>query len=224
MTKLELANEKLEKMVATLERHNKNLEKKMVKLEVATDEHDRYWISCDITSLKSDIKNTEKKIAHQKEIIDKLIENENIWNKKKNIPEIFVPFKINLVNEWNEYDRKKKEKIMSKGSDYYVIDGKTNFKKMDEYYYWKNITDEKIVEINEKDAIDLICNLIHRCEKKAGNIISFSNLYVSNGNFWKDGGVAINGYVEGDKGKVIVESITAGGYNIQRLHIRVLVK
>ena len=37
-------------------------------------------------------------------------------------------------------------------------------------------------------------------------------------------GPVLNGIVQGELGKVRIESILAGGYNIQKLHIRVLVK
>lgn len=55
-----------------------------------------------------------------------------------------------------------------------------------------------------------------RVMEKAGNIEDADDLYIGeNGE--------INGIVIGDKATVRVETITAGGYNIQRLHFRVLV-
>lgn len=60
-------------------------------------------------------------------------------------------------------------------------------------------------------------NLVKRIEKKAGKIIDVNGLRVSEN-------AEINGTVYGDKGWVAVETIMAGGYNIQCLHFRVLVK
>jgi hypothetical protein len=59
--------------------------------------------------------------------------------------------------------------------------------------------------------------LVSRVENKAGAIKDASGLYIgSNG--------SINGFIIGEKQTVEVETIFAGGYNIQRLHYRVLVK
>lgn len=59
--------------------------------------------------------------------------------------------------------------------------------------------------------------IIARVEEKAGEIQDASGLYVAmNGE--------INGVIVGSKGNVVVETIGAGGYNIQRFHFRVLVK
>ena len=68
----------------------------------------------------------------------------------------------------------------------------------------------------ESYADGYIMNLINRVTKYIGEITDFSNLYLT--------GPAINGIVIGERGKVHVETILAGGYNIQCLHNRVLVK
>jgi hypothetical protein len=60
-------------------------------------------------------------------------------------------------------------------------------------------------------------NLITRITKKAGNILDASGLYIANNG-------EINGLIKGDIKTVKVETITAGGYNIQCYHFRVLVK
>lgn len=59
--------------------------------------------------------------------------------------------------------------------------------------------------------------LIEKIEAKAGTIIDADKLYIG-----ADG--SINGYVLGSIKQVQVETIYAGGYNIQCLHYRVLVK
>jgi hypothetical protein len=60
-------------------------------------------------------------------------------------------------------------------------------------------------------------SLISHIEKKAGKILDVSYLCIG-------GNGDINGYITGEKAKVEVRTITAGGYNIQCAHYRVLVK
>ncbi len=60
-------------------------------------------------------------------------------------------------------------------------------------------------------------NLIARVKKVTGTIIDASGLYIA-GNF------EINGVVIGENGKARVTTISAGGWNVQCLHFRVLVK
>ena len=85
-------------------------------------------------------------------------------------------------------------------------------------------TEEKIREAkeNRRASTNLVENLITRIKEKAGEVIDYKGLYVTMGNGYE--GVVINGTVIGYKGTAVVESIRAGGYNIQRLHIRTLVK
>lgn len=58
---------------------------------------------------------------------------------------------------------------------------------------------------------------IQRITKSAGNIINSTELYLGNSG-------EINGKITGDKKTVTVKTISAGGYNIQCFHYRILVK
>ncbi|MNV67543.1 hypothetical protein D3C71_1603470 [compost metagenome] len=72
---------------------------------------------------------------------------------------------------------------------------------------------EKVLEREKKDKI---LDLINRINKVVGSIKDASNLSISpTGN--------INGFIVGDKGKAYIETIGAGGYNIQCYHFRTLV-
>ena len=59
-------------------------------------------------------------------------------------------------------------------------------------------------------------NLIFKIENKVGKIIDVSIKRNPNGGF--------DGNITGNKGKVRIETIGAGGYNIQRFHYRTLIK
>ena len=84
-----------------------------------------------------------------------------------------------------------------------------------EYYKYYYITDEDIRKDAEKEAKYWVLDLISRVEKKCGQITKWDlHLDID----------ALNGWVEGTKGNAEIETIFAGGWNIQRLHTRVLVK
>lgn len=58
--------------------------------------------------------------------------------------------------------------------------------------------------------------IIERTVEKVGQIVDASGLYVGNKG-------DLNGYIDGQKGTVKVQTIGAGGYNIQRFHFRTLI-
>lgn len=84
-----------------------------------------------------------------------------------------------------------------------------------------DLSDDKIRSNNEQAGKDLILDLLNRVTKITGPVRDWSGLYVTRGN---TGGAVINGVVIGEDGKANVESILAGGYAVQRLHVRTLVK
>ena len=95
----------------------------------------------------------------------------------------------------------------------------------DIYRYGGGWDDEKLNKILDKDVQNKYNDFVHRITEKAGVIQDASGLRLG-------GNGVINGIVIGDKGKVRVETILAGGYNTdvivnvkhgQILHYRVLV-
>ena len=77
-------------------------------------------------------------------------------------------------------------------------------------------SEKNLHEIIEKDAEKRKADFLARISKKVGNI-SECNLRMASD-------CEINGTATGDLGTARVSSILAGGWNIQRLHYRVLVK
>lgn len=68
----------------------------------------------------------------------------------------------------------------------------------------------------DKEAASKKADIIARCNDKAGGIDEVEWAYIG-----PDG--RINGIISGPKGRFSIKSIFAGGYGIQRLHVRVLV-
>lgn len=86
------------------------------------------------------------------------------------------------------------------------------------FYNRRTIYDEAALEkFLDKEVKLKYEDLVARITDKSGEILDASGLYISNSG-------QINGLVTGTKNKVYVETIPAGGYNIQRFHYRTLVK
>ena len=89
------------------------------------------------------------------------------------------------------------------------------------WYDFMSLTDTQIHKANVNAANSIVENLVNRTHELIGKITDCQYLRLDSDN---QGYLIINGIVIGEKGKCRVESIGAGGYNIQRYHIRVLVK
>ncbi len=84
-----------------------------------------------------------------------------------------------------------------------------------------HMSDEDIHKANLEDGKRIILDLVNRVTKITGPITSWSGLYLTQGN---GGWSVLNGIVEGEDGRASVETILAGGWNVQKLHCRTLVK
>lgn len=105
-----------------------------------------------------------------------------------------------------------------------------NMKPMEQYYHRKNhegkfdsyktrlvtMTEAEIKKDIERDVEYSVVEMMIRVMAKVGKVVNAENLHYKHGK--------LNGYIEGEKVKVYVETILAGGYNIQCLHIRTLIK
>lgn len=147
------------------------------------------------------------------------------------MPEAIIQFRANLIERWDAYDEWKKEEIKKDYNELLnsCMDHKTyreNAMVMRNkwgagYYEFMYLTSEQIHKANVTAADALVMNLFERTIQITGKITDCKALRT---NIDNSGYTIINGLVIGEKGKARVESIGAGGYNIQRYHIRVLVK
>lgn len=81
----------------------------------------------------------------------------------------------------------------------------------------RTIDADKLTKEIAKEKLNKYFDLVNRITKEVGEIKDANHLSIGE----QKG--EINGYVEGTKGIVKVETISAGGYNIQRFHYRVLI-
>lgn len=83
------------------------------------------------------------------------------------------------------------------------------------YDFLYHATEEDIEKACTKEAEQYVRNLWMRIRDIVGEVVDYGHLYLT--------GPSINGPIYGTKGNVRLETILAGGWNIQRLHYRVLV-
>lgn len=241
--KLVKAQERVERTLKTIERHKTQLEKKQKRLlrvewmaeyldnmeAVMWDEErraeykkatgdDLYWDCCEVSYKEEDIKNSFKKLEEQRQIVKNWEEKYNrrvaIENQMAfEMPEIFAQLKEALTKEWTDWDIKHRESLKER----YKELGWDEFIKLYKYNGYEEMrkTDDQYQKSNERDAELYIVDLYNRVKEITGEVTDWRGIYFS--------GKALNGTVIGKSGTAVVETIGAGGYNIQRYHLRVLV-
>lgn len=241
--KLEKAQERVVKTLNTIERHKKQLEKKQAKLlrvdwmaehldnmqEVMWDEEKRseykritgddlYWDCCEVSDKEEAIKSSFSKLEEQRQIVKNYEEKYNKQVALENyialeMPEIFAQLKEALTQEWTDWDIEHREILKEK----YKELGWSEFIKTYKYSGYEEMqkTDEQYRRSNERDAELYILDLYKRVKEVTGEVTDWRGIHFS--------GKALNGTVIGEDGTAVVETIGAGGYNIQRYHLRVLV-
>lgn len=147
-----------------------------------------------------------------------------------NLPEAFKQVIDMLADEWttwdmNDLDRMNKMKAelpsyeygMSKEQRAEYIKAHDNFRKAFPITRETELKRgrEYLYDKNKNTAKAYLNDLMHRIKDTIGEIKSFDHIHYA--------GKALNGFVEGTLGNARLETILAGGYNIQRLHYRVLV-
>ena len=222
--RIEKAKEMINKKENTIIKKTKMIEKKQNQIEKAKDDNEKYWLEADIRSLEDDIKRGRKEIEAKKETLTKYelqlkgeLEKESLYVKE--MPSQFKQLQEALVERWNEWSKNRKATLLEK----YKELGYKSFIKEYSYndYDFMKIDDKKLEATNEKEAKALIIDLYNRVKEITGEVESWEDVHATQG---AQGMVVLNGTVRGKEGVAQVESILAGGYNIQRLHIRVLVK
>lgn len=217
------AEERITKKSNTITKKQAQMVKKQASLEKITDEWDKYWAECEIGHLEEDIERLQKEIIENTKKVEEYksqlagaMERERLLQE---IPENMKQMQVDLVERWDRWDKERREFL---GEEYRRLGYREFFKKYNGTdYELRRSTDDEIHKNNMRDAKALILDLIYRVRDITGEITSWAGIRATQGT---QGFTVLNGYVEGKQGRAKVESILAGGYNIQRLHVRVLVK
>ena len=221
------AEQKISKKQATISKKRSLIAKKQQLLKekgvAKAESPETNLLRWDIEHYTEDISRLEREIASTTVTLDGyrkqlagLMERESILIRE--LPEVLKGLQAELVERWDRWDIKRKDKIRA---DYRELDYKAFSRKYTHAdVIFKNKSDEQIHKDNVQSAENLIIDLIYRVRSITGEITDWSDVRASAGT---GGFTVLNGLVIGKEGRARVESITAGGYNIQRLHIRVLV-
>ncbi len=170
-----------------------------------------------------DARNTLAK--YQKQLAVETAKNATL----NNLPETLKIFRDQLIKRWDEYDEWKKATIKEQYKSEPAWNDRENYRRWHyemretwgvNWYEFMYLTSEQIHKSNVKDAENLILNLVNRVTERVGTITDTDCLRLDRDN---SGYSIINGRIIGTDGECRIESIGAGGYNIQRYHIRVLV-
>lgn len=177
------------------------------------------WLIFDIESLKDDIERNEREIPEIEAMIDKykamLAGEEEKENFLKNMPSIMQQLEQELYERWLEYDLKRKAQLREsyRLAEEKGLEGHREWMKKYKTagYQFMHKSDAELMKINKDAAKDHVIDIYRRIYEKTGDIIDYSNVTLQ--------GHALNGLFIGKLGKVVAETIIAGG-EVQRLHNR----
>lgn len=221
--RIENAEAKIQKKRDTIVKKQGWIAKKKAKLEKLWGDEYR-WAEFDIENYEADIERLEKEIQevelslfkYQQQLSGELAKEEILLTK---VPDTMKRMQQELVDRWDEFDKERRERVTFA---YSTMSSKEFFECCTYTDYQLRFkTDEQIHKDNMEAAKYLILDLYHRVERITGEITDWSSVHATAG---AQGMTVLNGFVVGKEGRCEVESILAGGYNIQRLHARVLVK
>lgn len=226
--RIQKANEKIEKKQGTIAKKQALLAKKQDGVEMMKANPDKYtsdniyWTECDIRHLTEDIARLEKEIPEIRKTVEKYekqlageIEKEALLTRE--MPEEFRTLKDELVNRWDKFDIERKARLEKayKELGYYEFCQKYE----GAGYELIHTTEEDLHKKNNRDAEYFIIDLYNRVKDITGQVTNWEGIHLTFGNSFP----VLEGTVQGKEGKARVETVEAGGWNIQRLHIRTLV-
>lgn len=243
------AEEKSSKKRATIEKKINWRFAKMAKRDSELDPNEKQWLEYEIDSLCNDIDRLTKEVdeiesslAKYREQLAKEIEKENSRNVTAIIEfldkygeRVFTYYQDSFTRykeELSEFRRREHEhcewfnhggwddpnrKEIEKKYDAYRKHFKERWTFLFPYLTYRHEFDaDKLrsdIEYDKKAKYD---DIIERTNTIVGTITDASKLTVGNKG-------ELNGVVVGDRGKAKVETIGAGGYNIQCFHFRTLI-
>ena len=223
--RIEKAETKISKKQATIQKKLNWIDKKKQALEKYPDKESFEYrmMLCDVENYADDIKRIEKEITETESTLEKYrkqlageLEKEDVFIH--DIPDVLKDLNEQLIQKWDEWDKKRRDDMQADYMSLSYREFLSIYRHADMTFRYR--TDEQIHDSNVQNAKNIIVDMIYRVRNITGEITDWDGLHATLGS---NGYMVLNGTITGKEGTANVESITAGGYNIQRLHIRVLV-
>lgn len=221
------AEAKIEKKLSTIGKKRRQIEKKEDLLvargflsrdyqKIYEEDHDLYWKVYDIEYLKEDIDRHEKEIAELRKKIDSY--KEALVDAKRDLdlvvkrPSILDDLEEDLYREFYNHESEYTDHLKNALCRL----GYKDFCRMYRGQY--SLTTRTDDDIKKEARLNAKCftnDIWRRVYKEIGEVTDYSGVHVC--------GHVLNGVFVGKEGKCSVETIEAGGYNIQRLHLRAII-
>ena len=213
--KIEVLLERIAKAKEKITKKEGTIAKKTARIP-KVDEIDAYWLQEDIRRLHKEIEETKELIKKYEGMLEDERKKEEVFANE--VPQALKDLEAQMIKEWDRSDKERRKFLREE----YEELGYADFVKKHTYtgYNFMHETDEEIHNDNVKSARVFVLQFVNRVKDVTGEIKGWDDVYLTVGAY---GFPTLNGVVYGEKGNARVESINAGGYNIQRLHVRVLV-
>lgn len=191
--------------------------------------HDSYWMVAKLEDIVESIENAYKAIEEKKDTIarykEQIAKADQAQQEFEALPDIIKQFSAQVADMWDAWDLMRQASVIQAQQDVVGLTGdeyqeiRSRYSES-EWYELPVKTKEQIHAENDRSAKALALNLACRVQYIVGDIEDASDLRLTAGN---GGCVVINGIVKGATKSARVQSVGAGGWNIQRYHIRTLV-
>lgn len=232
--KIETLKERIEKKEAQIAKKSNTIKKKENLIFKKENKASRAWakddtfeqrsLEIEISMLREDIKRLNREIAECEATLEKYraqlageIEKEAQFIKE--VPEQVKDMEKALIVNWTVADVRRQSFLREEYKELGYREFFSKYSGAD--FDLMHKTSDEIQQKNIRDARTFVLDLLNRTKDITGEVTSWEDIRLEIGT---NGFPVLNGYVEGKEGRAEVESILAGGYNIQRLHVRVLVK
>lgn len=216
MSSIEKAKEALEKTRSKVLKLEQKVERLSKKVEGIADEWEKVWAMGDLGRAEDELRAAKKTLEKRYAALEKAKNEESEMAEFSESVLQMIKHVVDITFEdlTKARDKNKELYYASRGNDAIAYKIYKRLSEFDRKLMW--MSDDEILNYSKIAGKEFALDLINRTKAIVGNVTNWEHL--------RYGVAGLDGIVYGDKGKASVNTIVAGGYNIQRRHYRVLVK